>query len=119
MCIRDRAFGLAASSFFPAIILGIFDKRMNKQGAIAGMIVGIIFTAGYILYFKPQLLGWGSYDDLWFGIVPEGIGVIGMLFNLIVSLVVSRMTAAPPAHIQELVEDIRIPRGSAGPGGNH
>ena len=113
------AFGLAASSFFPAIILGIFDKRMNKQGAIAGMIVGIIFTAGYILYFKPQLLGWGSYDDLWFGIVPEGIGVVGMLFNLIVSLVVSRMTAAPPAHIQELVEDIRIPRGSAGPGGNH
>ncbi len=109
------AFGLAASSFFPAIILGIFDKRMNKQGAIAGMLVGIIFTAGYILYFKPQLLGWGSYDDLWFGIVPEGIGVLGMVFNLIVSLVVSRLTAAPPQEIQDLVEDIRIPRGAVGP----
>jgi len=113
------AFGLAASSFFPAIILGIFDKRMNKQGAIAGMIVGILFTAGYILYYKPQLLGWGSYDDLWFGIVPEGIGVLGMIFNLIVSLVVSRMTAEPPQDIQDLVEDIRIPRGSAGPAAAH
>jgi cation/acetate symporter len=113
------AFGLAASSFFPAIILGIFDKRMNKEGAIAGMIVGIVFTAGYIMYFKPQLLGWGTEEGLWFGIVPEGIGVIGMFFNLIVSLVVSRMTAAPPAEIQDLVEDIRIPRGSSGPGMAH
>ncbi len=113
------AFGLAASSFFPAIILGIFDKRMNKEGAIAGMIVGIVFTAGYIMYFKPQLLGWGPEEGLWFGIVPEGIGVIGMFFNLIVAVVVSRMTAAPPMAIQELVEDIRIPRGSSGPGGVH
>jgi len=113
------AFGLACSSFFPAIILGIFDKRMNKEGAIAGMIVGIVFTAGYILYYKPQLLGWGSYDDLWFGIVPEGIGVLGMIFNLIVSLVVSRMTSAPPQEIQDLVEDIRIPRGATGPGAAH
>jgi len=113
------AFGLAASSFFPAIILGIFDKRMNKQGAIAGMIVGIVFTAGYILYFKPQLLGWGTTEGLWFGIVPEGIGVIGMIFNLIVSLIVSRMTAAPPQEIQDLVEDIRIPRGSESPVASH
>jgi len=113
------AFGLAASSFFPAIILGIFDKRMNKEGAIAGMIVGIVFTAGYIMYFKPQLLGWGTEEGLWFGIVPEGIGVIGMFFNLIIAVVVSRMTAAPPMAIQELVEDIRIPRGSSGPGGVH
>ena len=113
------AFGLAASSFFPAIILGIFDKRMNKEGAISGMIVGIVFTAGYIMYFKPQLLGWGTEEGLWFGIVPEGIGVIGMFFNLIVAVVVSRMTAAPPMAIQELVEDIRIPRGSSGPGVVH
>lgn len=113
------AFGLAASSFFPAIILGIFDKRMNKEGAISGMIVGIVFTAGYIMYFKPQLLGWGTEEGLWFGIVPEGIGVIGMFFNLIVAVVVSRMTTAPPMAIQELVEDIRIPRGSSGPGVVH
>jgi len=113
------AFGLAASSFFPAIILGIFDKRMNKEGAVAGMIVGIVFTAGYIIYYKPQLLGWGSYDDLWFGIRPEGIGVLGMIFNLIVALIVSRMNSAPPAEIQDLVEDIRIPRGAVSPGAAH
>ncbi len=106
------AFGLAASSFFPAIILGIFDKRMNKEGAIAGMIVGILFTAAYIWYFKPQLGGPGTPEGYWFGIKPEGIGVLGMLLNLVVSLVVSRMTSEPPQEIQELVEDIRIPRGA-------
>jgi len=113
------AFGLAASSFFPAIILGIFDKRMNKEGAIAGMIVGIVFTAAYIWYFKPQLGGPGTPDVYWFGIKPEGIGVLGMLFNLITSLVVSRMTAEPPQEIQDLVEDIRIPRGAASPVAGH
>lgn len=113
------AFGLAASSFFPAIILGIFDKRMNKEGAISGMIVGILFTIIYIIYFKPQLGGPGTPDGYWFGIKPEGIGVIGMIFNLIVALVVSRMTAAPPQEIQDLVEDIRIPRGAAGPVEGH
>jgi len=106
------AFGLAASSFFPAIILGIFDKRMNKQGAISGMIVGIVFTAAYIVYFKPQLGGPGTPDQYWFGIKPEGIGTLGMLINLVVSLVVSRLTPAPPARVQQIVEDIRIPRGS-------
>jgi len=106
------AFGLAASSFFPAIILGIFDKRMNKEGAVTGMICGILFTAAYIIYFKPQLGGPGTPDGYWFGIKPEGIGVIGMLFNLVVSLVVSRLTAPPPQEIQDLVEDIRIPRGA-------
>ncbi len=113
------AFGLAASSFFPAIILGIFDKRMNKEGAIAGMIVGILFTAAYIWYFKPQLGGPGTPEGYWFGIKPEGIGVIGMLINLAVSLLVSRFTAAPPQEIRDLVEDIRIPRGSSGPGLAH
>lgn len=106
------AFGLAASSFFPAIILGIFDKRMNKEGAMAGMIVGILFTTAYIWYFKPQLGGPGTPDGYWFGIKPEGIGTLGMLINLVIALVVSRMTAAPPQEVQDLVEEIRIPRGA-------
>ena len=106
------AFGLAASSFFPAIILGIFDKRMNKEGAIAGMLVGILFTTAYIIYFKPQLGGPGTPDGYWFGIKPEGIGTLGMMINLVVSLVVSRMTPAPPSEVQEMVESIRIPRGA-------
>lgn len=106
------AFGLAASSFFPAIIQGIFDKRMNKQGAISGMIVGILFTTIYIWYFKPQLGGPGTPEGYWFGIKPEGIGTLGMLFNLMISLVVSRMTPAPPAKVQDMVEEIRIPRGA-------
>lgn len=109
------AFGLAASSFFPAIILGIFDKRMNKEGAIAGMIVGILFTSAYIWYFKPQLGGFGTPDQYWFGIKPEGIGTLGMIINLIVSLIVSRLTARPPEIIRSMVEEIRIPRGAAGP----
>ena len=106
------AFGLAASSFFPAIILGIFDKRMNREGAISGMIVGIIFTASYIFYFTPQLGGPGSRENFWFGISPEGIGTLGMIFNFLVSIAVSRFTAPPPAEVQELTENIRFPRGS-------
>ena len=106
------AFGLAASSFFPAIILGIFDKRMNREGAISGMIVGIVFTAFYIIYFKPQLGGIGSSENYWFGIAPEGIGTLGMIFNFIISIVVSRLTAAPPQEVQELTENIRFPRGA-------
>ena len=106
------AFGLAASSFFPAIILGIFDKRMNREGAISGMIVGIVFTATYIFYFTPQLGGPGSRENFWFGISPEGIGTLGMIFNFLVSIVVSRFTAPPPAEVQELTENIRFPRGS-------
>ncbi len=113
------AFGLAAASFFPAIIMGIFDKRMNKEGAISGMIVGILFTLIYIWYFKPQLGGPGTPEGYWFGIKPEGIGILGMIFNLVVALVVSRMTTEPPQEIQELVEDIRIPRGAASPGAVH
>ncbi|WP_235934525.1 sodium:solute symporter family transporter [Sunxiuqinia indica] len=106
------AFGLAASSFFPAIILGIFDKRMNRQGAISGMIVGIVFTAIYIIYFKPQLGGPGTPEGYWFGIAPEGIGTLGMILNFVVAMVVSRMTAAPPKLVQDLTESIRYPRGS-------
>ena len=102
------AFGLAAASFFPAIVMGIFSKRMNMQGAIAGMLVGLVFTAVYIIYFK---YGGGTPDQYWFGISPEGIGTLGMIFNFIVSIIVSRMTAPPPPEIQTLVERIRIPRG--------
>ncbi|WP_268122715.1 sodium:solute symporter family protein [Roseivirga pacifica] len=104
------AFGLAASSFFPAIILGIFDKKMNKEGAIAGMIVGVLFTTCYIFYFKPQLGGGGTPDGYWFGISPEGIGTLGMLINFVVALVVSRFTRPTPQAIKELVEMIRYPR---------
>ena len=107
------AFGLAASSFFPAIILGIFDKRMNREGAMSGMIFGILFTATYIIYFKPQLGGSGLSEDYWFGISPEGIGTLGMLFNFIIAILVSRFTAPPSKEVQELTERIRTPRGSA------
>ena len=106
------AFGLAASSFFPAIFLGIFSKRMNKEGAISGMLAGITFTAVYIIYFKfvnPS----ANVPDKWlFGISPEGIGAVGMVINFIVALTVSRFTAPPPIEIQRLVEEIRIPRGA-------
>ncbi len=104
------AFGLAASSFFPAIILGIFDKKMNKEGAISGMLSGIIFTAIYILHFKPQLGGGGLPENYLFGISPEGIGTIGMIINFIVSLIVSRLTKPTPNNIKDLVESIRYPK---------
>ncbi len=104
------AFGLAASSFFPAIILGIFDKRMNKEGALSGMIVGVVFTTIYIFYFKPQLGGPGLPKDYLFGISPEGIGTIGMIINFIVSLIVSRLTKPTPENIKKLVESIRYPK---------
>ena len=107
------AFGLAASSFFPAIILGIFDKRMNREGAMSGMIVGILFTATYIIYFKPQLGGSGLPEDYWFGISPEGIGTLGMFFNFIIAILVSRFTPPPSKEVKELTERIRTPRGSA------
>ena len=109
------AFGLAAASFFPAIIMGIFSKKMNMQGAVAGMIVGITFTAAYIIYFK--FMG-GTSDQYWFGISPEGIGTLGMVFNFIVALVVMQFTPAPPDHIQGIVEDIRVPRGAGGATGH-
>ena len=109
------AFGLAASSFFPAIILGIFDKRMNREGAISGMIVGIIFTASYIIYFKPQLGGAGLPENYWWGISPEGIGTLGMFINFSIAILVSRFTALPPKDVQELTERIRTPRGAESP----
>ncbi len=112
------AFGLAAASLFPAILLGIFFKRVNKEGAIAGMLTGLVFTYGYIEYFKGLFLKWAgspwgeNVTEQWlFGISPEGIGALGMLLNISVAMIVSYATAAPPQHVQELVEHIRIPRG--------
>ncbi|NNE30082.1 MAG: cation acetate symporter [Saprospiraceae bacterium] len=103
------AFGLAAASFFPALIMGIFYKRMNREGAVAGMIVGLVFTGLYIVYFK--YLG-GTADEYWWDISPEGIGTLGMLLNFLVSIVVSRFFPAPPPDVQELVERIRVPKGA-------
>ena len=109
------AFGLAASSLFPIILMGIFNKRMNKEGAIAGMLTGLIFTMGYILYFKGIFIKpmAANVPENWlFGISPEGIGFVGMILNFVVAYVVSKVTAPPPEHIQHMVEDIRIPKGA-------
>lgn len=103
------AFGLAASSFFPAIVLGIFYKRMNKEGAIAGMLCGFLFTAGYIIYFKFIDPSADNASGWLFGISPEGIGTLGTAINLIVALSVCRFTQEPPEEIQKLVEAIRLP----------
>lgn len=108
------AFGLAAASFFPVILMGIFSKRMNKEGAIAGMVVGLAFTTGYIVWFKFIDPTANVPANWWFGISPEGIGVLGMVFNFIAAIVVAKFTAPPPEDIQELVETIRVPRGAAG-----
>ena len=103
------AFGLAASSFFPAILLGIFSKRINKEGAISGMLVGISLMLFYMLKFKFGWFGGGTKADWWFGISPEGFGTVAMIANFLVTLVVSRQTPAPSNEIQKLVENIRNP----------
>ena len=107
------AFGLAAASFFPAIIMGIFSKAMNREGAIAGMVTGISFTAGYIIYFKfvsPEL---NSAEHWFLGISPEGIGLVGMIINFAVAAIVLKFTKPTPLEIQQLVEGIRNPKGSS------
>jgi cation/acetate symporter len=109
------AFGLAAASFFPAIILGIFSKRMNKEGAIAGMIGGLLITTYYIARFKLHWIGdeaTSGPENWWFGISPEGFGTVGMLVNFIIAFTISRFTPAPPQLVQDIVEDIRIPKGA-------
>ena len=103
------AFGLAAATFFPALFLGIFYKRLNKEGAIAGMLCGLIFTASYIVYFKfinPEI----NNADYWFlGISPEGIGAIGMILNFSLALVISSLTNPPPKEVLSMVDEIRQP----------
>ncbi|MBC7001246.1 cation acetate symporter [Photobacterium sp. BZF1] len=106
------AFGLAAASFFPAIILGIFYKKMNKEGAIAGMLTGIAFTASYIIYFKFINPAASTPENWWFGISPEGIGTLGMCVNFVVSIVVNKFTAEVPKDVQDMVESIRYPKGA-------
>lgn len=103
------AFGLAAASFFPAIVLGIFYKKMNKEGAISGMVIGILSMLFYMTKFKFGWFGGGSSEEWWFGVSPEGFGTIAMLINLIVSLTVAKFTAPPPKNIVKLVENIRLP----------
>ncbi len=109
------AFGLAAASFFPAIILGIFDKRMNREGAIAGMVVGITLMLFYMIRYKTGLIGVMDprpASEWWFGTSPEGFGTVAMVVNFVVSMVVSRMTPPPPQYVQDIVENIRIPSGA-------
>ena len=112
------AFGLAAASLFPAILLGIFDRRMNKEGAISGMIVGLVFCFSYIVFFKFVVPELNSAKHWWFGISPEGIGTLGAILNFAVAFTVSRLTPEVPEHVQRLVENIRIPKGVGGPA-NH
>ncbi|WP_299525057.1 sodium:solute symporter family protein [uncultured Lutibacter sp.] len=115
------AFGLAAASFFPAILLGIFDKRMNKEGAISGMIIGLSLMFFYMAKYKLHWIGDPTVDtaeNWWFGISPEGFGTVAMIVNFVVSIVVSRFTPEPPQEVQDIVEHIRIPSG-AGEASSH
>jgi len=104
------AFGLAAASFFPAIILGIFYKKMNREGAVAGMVAGLLFTLSYIVFFKILFPENNVPENWWFGISPEGIGTLGMLVNLAVSLAIGMIYPDPPEEVQEMVENIRYPK---------
>ncbi|MEY2962816.1 MAG: hypothetical protein RL754_77 [Bacteroidota bacterium] len=109
------AFGLAAASFFPAILLGIFTKTMNKEGAISGMVSGLLITIYYIARFKLHWIGdeaTSGPDNWWFGISPEGFGTIGMMVNFVVAFAVSKFTAPVPQEVQDIVEHIRIPSGA-------
>jgi len=118
------AFGLAASSIFPALMMGIFNKKMNSAGAIVGMIVGLSSTLVYIFMFKgwffiPGTENFANTADNWlFGIQPEAFGAVGAILNFVSAWLVSKVTAAPPDHIQHLVEDIRVPRGAGGATGH-
>jgi cation/acetate symporter len=119
------AFGLAASSIFPAIMMGIFNRRMNKEGAIVGMLVGLISTLVYIFWFKGWFFVKGTAmapdnAEHWlFGISPGSFGAVGALLNFLAAWIVSKMTPAPPEHIQHMVEDIRVPQGAKGPVAGH
>ena len=103
------AFGLAAASFFPAIVMGIFSKKMNKEGAVTGMVVGVLLMLFYMTKFKFGWFGGGTEKDWWFGISPEGFGTFAMLVNFAISIIISKYTPAPNSEIQALVENIRNP----------
>jgi cation/acetate symporter len=103
------AFGLAASTFFPVLFLGIFSKKTNKEGAIFGMLTGLIFTSSYIIYFKFINPLSNEPVNWLFGISPEGIGSIGMLLNFLVAFLISKITKPPPKEILEMVDNIRAP----------
>jgi cation/acetate symporter len=109
------AFGLAAASLFPPILLGIFSRRMNMQGAVAGMLSGLVFTFGYIVFFKFYAPEMNSAEHWWFGISPEGIGALGAALNFAVAALVSRYTPPPPASVRALIDNIRIPAGVSTP----
>lgn len=106
------AFGLAAASFFPAIILGIFYKKMNKEGAVAGMVAGLGVMIAYMLAYKFNVFGATTPEDWWFGISPEGFGSVAMVVNFVVSITICQFTPEPPTDVQEMVETIRFPRGA-------
>jgi cation/acetate symporter len=112
------AFGLAAASLFPAIILGIFDKKMNKEGAVSGMVVGLLLMLFYMLKFKFGLFDGGKdavaglKESWWFGISPEGFGTIAMIVNFATAFIVKSFTPEPPSDVQDIVENIRIPSGA-------
>jgi cation/acetate symporter len=103
------AFGLAAATFFPALFMGIFSKRLNKEGAISGMLVGLIFTATYIIYFKFLYVDLNTADNWFMSISPEGIGFVGMILNFTVAILVSSATKPPPQEVLDMVEMIRQP----------
>ena len=103
------AFGLAAASFFPAIVMGIFSKRMNKEGVISGMVVGISLMLFYMMKFKLGFFGGGTSEDWWFGVSPEGFGTLAMCANILVAIFISSQTAAPPKEVQLMVDEIRKP----------
>ncbi len=106
------AFGIAAASLFPAIVMGIFSKRMNREGAIAGMLGGLVFTLSYIAWFKLMNPDANVAENWLLGISPEGIGVVGMLVNFALAIGVSSLTKGPPVEVGRLVEMIRVPRGA-------
>jgi cation/acetate symporter len=108
------AFGLAAASFFPVLVLGIFSVRTSREGAVAGMLTGILFTAAYIIYFRFFNRAAGPSEWL-LGSSPEGIGTLGMLINFAVTLAVTRFTPPPPPEVQDMVEEIRLPRAPTSP----
>jgi len=103
------AFGLAAASFFPAIVMGIFSKRMNKEGVISGMLVGISLMLFYMMKFKLGFFGGGTNEDWWFGVSPEGFGTLAMCANILVALLVASQTQTPPKKVQQMIDEIRRP----------